>query len=104
MASRASALARMVSVPVRGSGVIPGRPLASRARWSRAQALQWSADTPWLFGANFTPSTASNQMEFWQDSTYDPETIDRELGWAANTLGMNSVRVFLHDLLWITYG
>ncbi|HEX5915975.1 MAG TPA: hypothetical protein VFY54_22950, partial [Rubrobacter sp.] len=35
----------------------------------------------------------------WQADTFDPETIDRELGWAAD-LGFNSMRVFLHDLLW----
>ena len=35
----------------------------------------------------------------WQADTFDPATIDRELGWAEG-LGFNSVRVFLHDLLW----
>ena len=30
---------------------------------------------------------------------FDPATIDRELGWAED-LGFNSVRVFLHHLLW----
>lgn len=35
----------------------------------------------------------------WQAATFDPATIDRELGWAA-ALGMNAVRVYLHDLLW----
>jgi len=35
----------------------------------------------------------------WQAETFDVTTIDRELGWAAG-IGMNSVRVFLHDLLW----
>jgi hypothetical protein len=35
----------------------------------------------------------------WQQETFDAATIDRELGWAAG-LGFNSVRVFLHDLLW----
>jgi hypothetical protein len=35
----------------------------------------------------------------WQEATFDPVTIDRELGWAAG-LGLTSVRVFLHDLLW----
>ena len=34
----------------------------------------------------------------WQASTFDPDTIDRELGWAA-ALGMNAVRVYLHNLL-----
>jgi len=52
-----------------------------------------------MVGANFTPSTASNQLEMWQADTFDPLTIDRELGWA-ESLGMNVVRVFLHDMLW----
>ncbi len=54
-------------------------------------------------GCNFTPSTSSNQLEMWQSDTYDPDTIDRELGWAAG-IGMNSIRVFLHDLLWASEG
>jgi hypothetical protein len=37
----------------------------------------------------------------WQAETFDPDTIDRELGWAAD-LGMTSMRVFLHDLCWTT--
>ena len=36
----------------------------------------------WGFGANFYPSTAINQLEMWQEDTFDPETIDRELGFA----------------------
>jgi hypothetical protein len=35
----------------------------------------------------------------WQEETFDPETIDQELGWAAD-LGFNSMRVYLHDLAW----
>jgi hypothetical protein len=50
-------------------------------------------------GCNFTPSTAINQLEMWQAETFDPATCERELGWAA-ALGMNGVRVFLHDLAW----
>ena len=68
-------------------------------RWTAERANAWYAGQPWLVGANFVPSTASNQLEMWQAETFDPETIDRELGWAAS-LGMNSMRVFLHDLLW----
>mgnify|MGYP000664814273 CR=1 FL=1 len=69
------------------------------ARWSQATANAWYAQQPWLVGCNFTPSTAINQLEMWQAGTFDPETIDRELGWAA-ALGFNSVRVYLHDLVW----
>lgn len=52
----------------------------------------------WPLGCNFTPSTASNQLEMWQPETFDRATIDRELSWAAG-LGMNTVRVYLHDIL-----
>ncbi len=52
-----------------------------------------------MVGANFNPSTAINQLEFWQEDTFDPETIDRELKWSAQ-LGMNLHRVYLHNLLW----
>jgi hypothetical protein len=35
----------------------------------------------------------------WQPETFNPERIDLELVWAEN-LGMNTMRVFLHDQLW----
>jgi hypothetical protein len=77
---------------------------ADRARWDRDRARSWQERTGWLSGCNFVPSTASNQLEMLQAATFDTETIDRELGWAASTLGMNSIRLFLHDLLWVTDG
>lgn len=68
-------------------------------RWTAARANEWYANLPWLLGANFVPSTASNQLEMWQAESFSPDVIERELGWAAN-IGMNTMRVFLHDLLW----
>jgi len=68
-------------------------------RWSLEKAWEWYNSQPWLVGTNFNPSTAVNQLEFWQEDTFDPETIDRELSWSAG-LGMNLHRVFLHNLLW----
>jgi Cellulase (glycosyl hydrolase family 5) len=68
-------------------------------RWSKEKAAAWHKDQPWLVGCNFIPSTAINQLEMWQAGTFDPNTIDRELGWAQG-LGFTSVRVFLHDLPW----
>lgn len=68
-------------------------------RWSEAQAAQWSAQQPWLVGGNFVPADAINQLEMWQAATFDPTEIDREFGWA-QSIGMNTMRVFLHDLLW----
>ena len=50
-----------------------------------------------LVGANYVPATAINQLEMWQADTFDPARIDLELGWA-DGIGMNTMRVFLHDL------
>ncbi len=68
-------------------------------RWSVEKANAWYDKTVWPVGANFVPSTAINPLEMWQADTFDPETIDRELGWAA-AIGMNTMRVYLHDLAW----
>lgn len=72
---------------------------APRSQWSPDQANAWHSKQPWLTGCNFSPSSAINQLEMWQADTWDPATIDRELGWAQD-LGFTSVRVFLHDLVW----
>ncbi len=71
----------------------------SRSRWSRDRAAQWAAEQPWFVGCNFIPSTAVNQLEMWQAETFDVPTLTRELGWASE-IGFNSLRVFLHDLVW----
>ncbi len=68
-------------------------------QWTSDQANAWYAKQPWLVGANFIPSNAINQLEMWQADTFDLPTIKRELGWAA-AIGMNTMRVYLHDLLW----
>ncbi len=68
-------------------------------RWSAEKAEQWSEKQPWLVGCNYTPRSAINQLEMWQAETFDPETIDEELGWAED-LGFTSIRVFLHHLPW----
>jgi hypothetical protein len=66
-------------------------------QWSAAKAHAWYKQHPWIAGANFIPSNAINQLEMWQASTFDPKTIDKELGWAEN-IGFNTMRVFLHSL------
>lgn len=70
-----------------------------RAKWSEEQAEAWKRDKGWLVGSNYAPAYAINQLEMWQADTFDLEAIDRELGWA-ESLGFNSMRVFLHHLLW----
>ena len=67
--------------------------------WSEQQANDWYKAQPWLVGANYVPASAINEIEMWQADTFDPKRIDIELGWAAG-IGMNTMRVFLHDLLW----
>jgi hypothetical protein len=69
------------------------------SRWSEQKASQWYAQQPWLIGSNFIPKSAINELEMWQEATFDPAEIDKELGWA-EAMGMNTMRVFLHDLLW----
>ena len=74
-------------------------PAAAQERWTEKRAADWNARQPWLVGANYIPATAINQLDMWQASSFDPKRIDLELGWAAG-IGMNTMRVFLHDLLW----
>ncbi|MBW3655462.1 MAG: cellulase family glycosylhydrolase [Gemmatimonadetes bacterium] len=66
-------------------------------RWSAERAMAWERETGWLVGSNYAPQSAINQLDMWQAESWDPRTIDRELGWARG-LGMNTMRVFLHDL------
>jgi len=67
--------------------------------WSPERAFNWYNKQDWLVGCNFLPSSAINQLEMFQQETFDLKTIHRELGWARD-LGFNSLRVYLHDLLW----
>src|SRR5271157_704112 len=71
----------------------------SPQRWSEEKANAWYQQQPWLVGSNYIPATAINELEMWQAETFDPSRIDLELGWA-ESLGLNTMRVFLHDLLW----
>jgi hypothetical protein len=82
-----------------GCSTLQHSSMTPRAQWTPQQANAWSANTHWFVGCNFSPSTAINQLEMWQADTWDPATIDRELGWAED-LGFTSLRVFLHSMLW----
>jgi hypothetical protein len=72
---------------------------AQTSRWSEQKANDWYAQQPWLVGSNYIPKSAINELEMWQSDSFDAAQIDKELGWA-ESLGMNTMRVFLHDLLW----
>jgi hypothetical protein len=68
-------------------------------RWPEEKARAWFEKNGWRSGCNFQPSTAVNQLEMWQEETFDPETINRELDWAED-LGFNLLRVYLHSYAW----
>ena len=85
----------IIIVIIVGGGAIA----APSVKWSEQQANDWYAKQPWLVGGNYNPASAINQLEMWQADSFDPKRIDLELGWAAS-LGMNTMRVYLHDLLW----
>lgn len=97
MMRKTSIIARLLLVLT--ASVLVTAPAFSQQRWSQAEANAWYAKQPYLVGSNFVPDDAINQLEMWQAATFDPKEIDRELGWAQG-LGMNTMRVFLHDLLW----
>lgn len=67
--------------------------------WPLEKAQAWQQENGWMAGCNFMPSSAINQLEMWDADTFDPATIDRELGWAEG-LGFKCVRVFLHNIPW----
>ena len=72
---------------------------AQQSRWTQKEAADWYAKQPWLVGSNYIPANAINELEMWQADTFDPKRIDTELGWA-EAIGLNTMRVFLHDLPW----
>jgi hypothetical protein len=76
-----------------------GATKAQTARWTEEAAVDWYAKQGWLVGSNYIPADAINELEMWQADTFDAKRIDLELGWA-EAIGLNTMRVFLHDLPW----
>ena len=70
-----------------------------KQQWSKEQAQAWYQQKGWLCGFNYLPSTAVNWTDIWQQETFDAETIDRELGWAADA-GYNTLRINLPFIVW----
>ena len=73
--------------------------ILARDVWTKEQANEWIKKLPYLAGVNYVPSTAINSIEIWREETFDPKTIDEELG-LLKSIGMNTVRIFLSDLVW----
>lgn len=72
---------------------------AEPGRWSPDRAHRWYRAQERLVGANFITSNSINQLEMFQPNTYDASRIDAEMR-IAGLIGLNTVRVFLHDQLW----
>jgi len=83
-----------------GAAVLVGSlSTACAGQWSTEKAWQWYENVGVIKGCNYLPRTAVNMTEMWQADTFDPATIDEELGWA-HKAGYNSVRVFIQYLVW----
>ena len=67
--------------------------------WTSDQAFSWYNEQGWLVGCNFLPSSCINQIEMFQEDTFNIEEITKEISWAKG-IGFNTLRVYLHDLLW----
>src|SRR2546430_7699206 len=79
--------------------LVPLKLRAQTGRWAEDDAKSWNVLQQWLVSSNYIPQNAINQLEMWQAQSFNAAQIDKELGWAED-LGMNSMRVFLHDLVW----
>jgi hypothetical protein len=98
----ALAAATMVAPPLRAQTAPSAAAEAVRgnpARWSQAQARAWYARQDWILGANYANASSINQLDMFQAATWNPAEISKEFGWAKQ-FGMNSMRVYLHDLLY----
>lgn len=73
--------------------------LLAKKPWDEDKAKKWYSRYPLLVGANYIPASAINQLEMWQGDTFNPGQIEQEFGWA-QAIGMNTMRIYLHHLLW----
>jgi hypothetical protein len=78
---------------------VNGKSQNEAGRWTATKANEWYKQKGWLRGCDFIPSSAINQLEMWQASSFDTATINKELGFA-ESIGLNCMRVFLHHLAW----
>lgn len=70
-----------------------------KAQWTAEQARQWWSETEWPVGCCYVPTYAINQFEMWQEDTFNPDVLDKEMA-LCESLGFNIVRVYLHEMLW----
>ena len=72
---------------------------APGGRWDEIRIWKWYEDLGAVKGVNYVPRTAVNSVETWMEDTFDPDTIDEELGWAQDA-GYTSIRVQLQFAVW----
>lgn len=72
---------------------------APGGRWDEIRIWKWFDDLGTVKGVNYIPRTAVNSVEMWMADTFDPDTIDEELGWARG-IGYTSIRVQLQFAVW----
>jgi hypothetical protein len=84
-----------------GVGVAFGQAaeITAGKQWTKERAWEWYRAQPWINGVNYLPGYAGNSTEFWQDDSFNAETIDKELA-LAEGLGLNSVRILMQYLVW----
>ena len=78
---------------------VSGAGTDSGGRWSEERIWKWYDGLGAVKGVNYVPRTAVNSVEMWMESTFDPDTIDEELGWAQG-LGYTAIRVQLQFAVW----
>ena len=84
------------TLPARAPRAQPGEP---GGRWDAPRIWSWYRDIGVVKGVNYVPRTAVNSVETWMADTFDPDTIDQELGWA-HGVGYTVVRVQLQFAVW----
>ncbi len=72
---------------------------AETGQWTTEQARSWWAAQEWPVGCCYVPTYAINQFEIWQEDSFNPEILDREMA-LASSIGFNLVRMYLHEDLW----
>ena len=50
-----------------------------KTQWTPEQARDWWANTEWPVGCCYVPTYAINQFEMWQEETFNPEILDKEM-------------------------
>jgi len=89
--------------PEVGATLSPPIPLLANrgagARWDEQRVWTWYDSIGTVKGVNYIPRTAVNSVEMWMEESFDPDTIDEELGWAKSA-GYTCIRVQLQFVVW----